>query len=222
MPVAGAMPDMRVAPGGLRLAAAGLVIAIAVAIPGFVLPAIAIGIAAIAVLLFYRDPTRRPVDDGYLAAADGRIRAVETTDEGRVRVVTFLNIWDVHVVRSPWDGQVTATHRVSGSRRPAFLASARGNAGVDVSLDEGVIALRAGLVARRVRTYVDAGDVVPRGGRIGHIAFGSRVDVILPPGIEPADVTVDEGDRVRAGETVLVPVVDVQSDRRDRSRTRDL
>ncbi|MFW6153391.1 MAG: phosphatidylserine decarboxylase, partial [Halobacteriota archaeon] len=203
LPVDGAMADMRIAPGGLRLAAVGLVIALAVGAVGAVTLAIAIGFAAVAVVVFYRDPDRQPAGDGLLAAADGRIRAVETTDDGRVRLVTFLNLWDVHVVRSPWAASVRATSRVRGGHRPAFLPSAHANVGMDVEFERGFVAMRAGLVARRVRTYVAPGDVVDRGDRIGHIAFGSRVDVILPAGIEPTDLAVAKGDRVTAGETVI-------------------
>ena len=62
----------------------------------------------------------------------------------------------------------------------------------------------AGAFARRIYPYVEPGDDVARGERIGHIAFGSRVDVLFPPDVERQDVVVDLGDRLRAGETVIL------------------
>ncbi|ESS06566.1 MAG: phosphatidylserine decarboxylase [uncultured archaeon A07HB70] len=66
--------------------------------------------------------------------------------------------------------------------------------------------LIAGAVARRITPYVAPGDDVSRGARVGHIAFGSRADVLLPSAVDRADLRVAEGDRTRAGETVLAPL----------------
>ena len=62
----------------------------------------------------------------------------------------------------------------------------------------------AGAFARRIFPYVEPGDELERGDRIGHIAFGSRVDTLLPPEIDLDDVAVSKGQRMKAGETVLV------------------
>jgi len=61
----------------------------------------------------------------------------------------------------------------------------------------------AGALARRITSYVDDGASLSAGQRIGHIAFGSRTDVLLPPAFDADDLRVSTGDRVRAGETVL-------------------
>jgi phosphatidylserine decarboxylase len=67
------------------------------------------------------------------------------------------------------------------------------------------VTLIAGAFARRIHPYVEADDALDRGERIGHISFGSRVDVLFPPAVERSDLAVEEGDRVTAGESVLVP-----------------
>jgi phosphatidylserine decarboxylase len=64
-------------------------------------------------------------------------------------------------------------------------------------------ALIAGWFARRITPYIRSGETVRRGQRIGHIAFGSRADVVLPPEYDRGDVRVTRGEEVRAGETVL-------------------
>jgi phosphatidylserine decarboxylase len=63
--------------------------------------------------------------------------------------------------------------------------------------------LIAGAFARRIHPYVEAGDDLARGDRLGHISFGSRADVVLPPAYSREDVVVESGEAVQAGETVL-------------------
>jgi phosphatidylserine decarboxylase len=63
--------------------------------------------------------------------------------------------------------------------------------------------LIAGAFARRIHPYVEAGDDLARGDRLGHISFGSRADVVLPPEYDREDVVVEAGEKVQAGETVL-------------------
>ena len=65
------------------------------------------------------------------------------------------------------------------------------------------LTLIAGTVARRIHPYVDPGEELDRGERIGHISFGSRADVLLGPEYDLGDVRVTEGQQVRAGETVV-------------------
>lgn len=195
---------MRIAPGGVAVAAVPAVVGAVAAVTEVWPVAAACAGLALAVLAFYRDPERRPAGPGVLAPADGRVHEIGVVD-GRVTVAIFLNVLDVHVVRAPAAGEVGAVERVAGHRRPAFLATAAANAGVRVETGAWDATLRAGLLARRVRAYVAPGDALARGERVGHIAFGSRVDVRLPPGVAVADLAVAGGDRVRAGETVLVP-----------------
>lgn len=147
---------------------------------------------------FFRDPNR-VVGDGIVAAADGRIQHV--SGEG---IVTFLNVHDVHVVRTPYAGRVERVERFEGHHRPAFLEGSKKNAGVRLELEtpDGVqeVRLVAGLLARRAIAWVEEGDRVEKGDRVGMIRFASRVDVTLPEGAQPV---VHRGDRVRAGETTV-------------------
>ncbi|ELY48867.1 protein sorting system archaetidylserine decarboxylase [Natronolimnohabitans innermongolicus] len=70
--------------------------------------------------------------------------------------------------------------------------------------DDLEVTLIAGAFARRIHPYVEPGDALERGDRLGHIAFGSRVDLLFPPEIDLEDVTVGKGDSMTAGETVVL------------------
>jgi len=153
------------------------------------------------VLVFFRDPERTPPPEGVLAPADGRVTAVRKEGDA-VRVVTFLGPTNVHVVRAPEAGHVEELVHTPGAHRPAFTKASERNERVTLDAAGYGLTLIAGWFARRITTYVEAGDDIERGQRVGHIAFGSRVDVVLPDR-DPGDLAVAEGDRVRAGETVI-------------------
>ena len=78
------------------------------------------------------------------------------------------------------------------------------NERVDVDFGTHEVSFIAGWFARRIHPYVGGGEAVARGQRLGHIAFGSRADVLLPEWVDVEDVVVEKGQRVRAGETVVV------------------
>jgi phosphatidylserine decarboxylase len=151
---------------------------------------------------FHRDPEREPPDKGILAPADGRVSVIRT-DGDRLRVGVFMNLHDVHVNRTPVAGTVREVTHSPGGHWPAFTKASDRNERVVVDVDDYEVTLIAGAVARRIHPYVEAGDELARGERLGHISFGSRVDVLFPPGVDEADLAVDRGQRVRAGETVL-------------------
>jgi len=182
------------------------------------LPLAAVGaLVALCVVLFFRDPERTPAGEGVLAPADGRVTVVR--EEGdRLRVGVFMNVTDVHVNRAPVAGEVRSVEHEPGGNWPAFSKASernerrrygigrRGNDGGEDDAREDVAVVQiAGTLARRTHSYVVTGDDLERGERFGHIAFGSRVDVLLPPAYGRADLLVDERDRVRAGETVIAP-----------------
>lgn len=170
-------------------------------------------IVALFVLQFFRDPAREiPGDAGsVLSPADGRIVAIQSAhdpwlDRNALKISVFMNVFNVHSNRSPVDGEVRARWYNPGSFVNADLDKAstenernalhiRTAAGQDVTCVQ-----VAGLIARRILCYVDAGKPLARGERYGFIRFGSRVDVYLPPGARPK-VTV--GDKVSATATVL-------------------
>ena len=193
----------RFAPGARRFAAPLLVVA---AVLLFVAPPLSAAavLAAAGVFAFFRDPERTPPDADVVAPADGRVSVLRVEDDGRVRVGVFMNVTDVHVNRAPRGGAVERVEHEPGGHWPAFSKESDRNERVRMAFDDHEVVLIAGTVARRVTPYVESGDRVERGDRIGHIAFGSRADVVLPPEFGLADVEVRKNQRVRAGETVLV------------------
>ena len=156
---------------------------------------------------FLRDPERAlPVGPVALSPADGRVVAVVPEPDRRTRVSIFLNIFDVHVNRSPISGIITDVTYQRGK----FLVASRGIASAEneqniitIRADDGtvvVIKQIAGLIARRIVCTKAVGDTVQAGERVGLIKFGSRVDVILGPEWR---VQVATGSRVSAGSSVL-------------------
>jgi len=164
-------------------------------------------------LWFFRDPERTaPADDrAIISPADGRVVAVVSEREDRflntqaTRVSIFMSPLDVHVNRSPVTGTVRQVQHTEGKFHAAFSdKSSLDNERNAVVLESGgkryLMVQIAGALARRIVCHVGPGDRLERGQRFGIIMFGSRVDVFLPPGVQP---TVSKGERVRAGLSVL-------------------
>ena len=161
-------------------------------------------------LWFFRDPQRTiSTEPGVIVSpADGLVTQaewIETAGGSRLRLSIFLNVFDVHVNRSPIAGVV----RLAEMRKGQFMnamkqESATHNEQTLVLIDGGGYEVGfkqiAGLLARRIVCTVKAGDRVERGQRVGLIKFGSRVDVLLPA---DAELRVKPGMRVRGGSTVL-------------------
>ncbi|TQQ82887.1 phosphatidylserine decarboxylase [Halonotius terrestris] len=196
------LPSYAVAPGAWRYAA----ICFAAAIPTILLspPIGAVALAlGVAVLWFHRDPSRNPPESGIIAPADGRVSVLR--EEGdRLRVGIFMNVTDVHVNRAPAGGTVQSVDHRPGANKPAFSKDSDRNERVVIDCDDYEVTLIAGWFARRIHPYVEVGDDLVRGQRIGHVSFGSRADVLLPARYDREDVLVAEGETVRAGETPLV------------------
>jgi phosphatidylserine decarboxylase len=165
------------------------------------------------VFYFFRDPERIPAvtaAEFILAPADGKVTAIDLVDEPLYlqgparRISVFMSIFDVHVQRSPYEGQVQFLYYQPGSFAPAFLKDTRSNEsnliGVETPLGRIAVKQIAGILARRIICWVEPGDPVVKGERLGLIRFGSRVDLFLPPEVE---VLVSEGQRVTAGQTLL-------------------
>ena len=161
-------------------------------------------------LWFFRDPTRKITTEpgAIVSPADGVVTEaewVETTQGSKLRISVFLNVFDVHVNRSPIEGTVSLVEYREGGFMNAMtpessltneqtLIQIQGD-GYDVSLKQ-----IAGLLARRIVCNVKVGDHVERGQRIGMIKFGSRCDVLLPA---EATLKVRTGMRVKGGSSVL-------------------
>ncbi|HUF46159.1 MAG TPA: phosphatidylserine decarboxylase [Vicinamibacterales bacterium] len=208
---------MRIDRSGLPFIAAAAVPACAAAFWRAPTAALALASLPAAIALFFRDPPRTPPDEPrvVVAPADGRVmhagdaRADEAPPGRWQQVTIFLSVFDVHINRSPVAGRVTDVRYVPGTFRPAYRHDAHRNEHSEIWLDAGGVAVVvrqvAGLLARRVVCRVAPGEVVPRGGRIGLMKFGSRMDVFVPP---TATLAVTTGARVRGGESVVARLVE--------------
>ena len=183
------------------------------------------------IMQFFRDPNRRvPSEKGVVVApADGRvlkgqidrIEIVEYNDplmkhileKGKkgLRVSTFMSPFDVHVNRSPVSGKIVKTKHFSGKFKLAFK-----DAETETEKEKNLIVIDsqygkigviqiAGFVARRIVQYVDVGDKVEIGERLGMIKFGSRVDLIVP--YEKCELMVKEGEKPKAAETIIAKMI---------------
>jgi phosphatidylserine decarboxylase len=203
---------MRIAPGATRYAVAAALAGLATTRRLGRRAAVALGcLLAGAVLAFHRDPERTPPADGAVAPADGVVSVVRTEEhdgDARVRVGIYMNAANVHVNRAPLAGRVEAVEHIDGGHRLAFSKESEHNERVHVDLAREAgdyrVTLIAGAFARRIHPYVEGGQPLERGERLGHISFGSRVDVLLPAGVTEDDVLVETGESTRAGETRLV------------------
>lgn len=179
-------------------------------------------LAAIPVLLgafflwFFRDPERAiPGEPGaVVSCADGLVTDISAVDYGegpRTRISIFLNVFNVHVNRSPIAGTITKLEYKRGKFQNAMgaasaelneqnICTVRGQDGQVV-----VFKQIAGLLARRIVFNYKVGDRVERGQRIGLIKFGSRCDVVLSP---DSEVRVKKGDKVSGGSSVLAMLLE--------------
>lgn len=175
-------------------------------------------LATIFSLNFFRDPDRTaPTENGIaVSPADGVVcklgeAADPITGEMRQVVCVFMNVFNVHVNRSPVTGVISEVRYIPGKFFNASLdkASTDNERNVIVVTDsEGArftVVQIAGLIARRIVCPAKAGDHLKRGERYGMIKFGSRLDVYLPHGYHPA---VAMGQKTMAGVTVLAKKAD--------------
>jgi phosphatidylserine decarboxylase len=161
-------------------------------------------------LWFFRDPEREiPNTLGALVSpADGKVTSVsQVVADGvpRLRISIFLNVFDVHVNRSPIAGMIRDVRYQAGKFGNAMnAASADLNEQNVVTLEgEGqtvVFKQIAGLLARRIVFDKKVGERIKRGERVGMIKFGSRVDVYFDPS---ASLQIKVGDHVKGGSSVL-------------------
>ncbi len=159
---------------------------------------------------FFRDPERRipQIPGAIVSPGDGKVTYVGTVEvdgQARSRISIFLNVFSVHVNRSPIAGIVRNVEYRKGRFGNAIGAVSSEENEQNIVTVEGegqtvIFKQIAGLLARRIVFTKKQGDVVTRGERVGLIKFGSRVDVVFAAG---AEVAVKLGDHVAGGSTVL-------------------
>lgn len=179
--------------------------------------AAAAAVLAVLLLLFFRIPGRSVVEQSHhiLSPANGKILKLDSLADPAVgpgeyhRIVIFLSVFNVHVQRAPVRGTVTVSQYTPGRKLAAFNPRA-GEVNEQqltvIELPAGdLIGVRqiAGLLARRVVTYVDVEQRLAQGELMGVIKFGSRVDVLVPVSYH---LEVEVGQRVIEGETLLARI----------------
>ena len=205
-------PTARIAPEGWPLIIPPALVLAIVLETGPALAALGFAVLTVFVIAFFRNPAREIPGDAstVVAPADGRVLAVGAIEDERgrkgLRIAIFLSVFDVHVNRAPLAGRVVSLER--GGKR--FLAAwdPRGERenvrlAMELELADGrriVVTQITGLIARRIVCHAKVGEWLARGVRYGLIRFGSRTDVLLPPG---SAATVKVGDRVRGGASII-------------------
>ncbi len=204
-------------PEGWRFAIIFFVISIFL---GFVFTAISIigYLLTIFTLWFFRDPERNtPYDsNSIISSADGKVclidesyppKEVSMSQEKMKRICVFMNVFNVHINRSPVSGTVKAIvykegqflnaslDKASEKNERSSLVISSANSGPEI-----VVVQIAGLIARRILGFVSSNDNLVQGERFGLIRFGSRVDIYMPL---DAVTKCSVGDKVVAGESVL-------------------
>ncbi len=163
-------------------------------------------VLALFCLYFFRDPDRAiPSGPVAVSPADGKVVAVNHDSPNATRVSIFLNIFDVHVNRTPISGRITDVRYHKGqflvaSKEEASSQNEQNTVTVEGDGTRVVFKQIAGLIARRIVFTKKVGDKVSTGERIGLIKFGSRMDVEFGPEWE---IVVRPGMRVSAGSSVI-------------------
>lgn len=207
-------PNIPVAKEGYPFISFSVFITIIAAILGY--PALTLFLLVVTafILMFFRDPERimPEGDDNILSPADGkvivseRVKDIRFSEDELLKISIFMNVFNVHVNRTPVSGVVKRVVHVPG----AFLAANNEQAHLKNEYCAVTVASHnnreitfvqiAGLIARRIVCWLEPGDTVIQGRRYGLIRFGSRVDVYLP---KEAQVMISPGQKVTAGETIL-------------------
>lgn len=162
---------------------------------------------------FFRNPKREvPMDESLIVSpADGKVMSVcevyddQFLNEVGMKVTIFLSVFDVHINRSPIAGEIKFQQYTCGRFRPAYKESVGcENERHSIGLQNGemrvLVTQIAGLLARRIVSWVTLGNTLQKGERYGLIKFASCTEIIVPKTVE---ILVKKGDRVAGGETVI-------------------
>lgn len=199
---------------GLPFIISSLILTILVAFLGVVWLTVLLAAIAVFIICFFRNPERYFQDEDKLVIcpADGKVIRIEEVDvagtiTGRFKKISiFMNVFNVHVNRSPYNGKIETIAYHKGKFLSANLdkASAENERNeIMIRTEDGrmlwVVQI-AGLIARRIVCWTQEGARIEKGERFGLIRFGSRVEVFLP---SDSRVAVHLGDKVQAGRTTI-------------------
>ena len=198
---------------GFRFCSAFILIALIVYY--FINPYVAILPAVLAVycLYFFRNPKRNiPADENLIVSpADGTVQDIVHLDGDDFlhspcyKVIIFLSVFDVHVNRAPIAGTIKIQKYVCGRFRPAYKDSVgfeneRHLIGIENNNLRVTVTQIAGILARRIVSWVTLDDSLNKGDLYGLIRFGSCTEIVVPDFVT---VMVHKGQKVRGGETVI-------------------
>lgn len=164
-------------------------------------------------IYFFRNPTRViPADPNLIVSpADGTVQDVVDVESDDFvkspcrKVIIFLSVFDVHVNRSPIAGEIKIQKYVCGRFRPAYKDSVgfeneRHLIGIENERLRVTVTQVAGILARRIVSWVTLDDKLEKGELYGLIRFGSCTEIVVPASVE---VMVKKGDKVRGGESII-------------------
>ena len=164
-------------------------------------------------IYFFRNPERKiPVDESLIVSpADGTVQDIVSLNyddfvkSSCTKIIIFLSVFDVHVNRSPIAGEIKVQKYVCGRFRPAYKDSVgfeneRHLIGIENEKLRVTVTQIAGILARRIVSWVTLDDKLEKGELYGLIRFGSCTEIVVPDNVE---VLVTKGEKVRGGETVI-------------------
>ncbi|WP_443869425.1 phosphatidylserine decarboxylase family protein [Mitsuokella multacida] len=169
---------------------------------------------------FFRNPRRHIEQDPkvVLSPADGTVTDIvplETDEDGFLqepcnKVIIFMSVFNVHVNRSPIDGEIKLQKYYCGRFRPAYkdtvgFENEHHLLGIENSRMRITVKQIAGILARRIVSYVTLDDKLKQGELYGMIKFGSCLEVVMPKDVA---VTVEKGQKVMGGKTIIGRIKD--------------
>jgi len=171
---------------------------------------VALAILTLFVAYFFRNPSRTiPVEPGSIVSpADGKVVRIARAEDGRWMISIFLNVFNVHVNRSPVSGSIRRIDYKKGrfmaaNHQAASLENERNILCIESGPSRFDVVQVAGLIARRIVCWKRPADRVTVGERFGLIRFGSRVDIFLP---QACELLINEGDKVAGGSSMIARI----------------
>ena len=169
---------------------------------------------------FFRNPNRHIEQDPatVLSPADGTVTDIvplEADEDGFIqepcnKVIIFMSVFNVHVNRSPIDGEIKLQKYYCGRFRPAYkdtvgFENEHHLLGIENDRMRITVKQIAGILARRIVSYVTLDDKLKQGELYGMIKFGSCLEVVMPKDVA---VTVEKGQKVMGGKTIIGRIKD--------------